>query len=210
VFNPADPQAVPDHIKEALGASPVIKEALYKSRASLTTRVLDGGFPPVVGLLLTSANLIPLEIPGGGIGPIAVSELWRRLFANVIMKHQAAGIRESFEHQHLGVGTPLGSETIDHAAAKLLEMHGESDEWACMAFDFSNAFNKVSPQTFLDECTIHFPQVSPWLNFCYMSPHILRVVGGAIIEAESGTCQGDPGGLSLGCGKLRKKNRPNR
>jgi hypothetical protein len=53
------------------------------------------------------------------------------------------------------------SEAIFHAAAKLLEMHGESDEWACMDFDFSNAFYKVTRQTFLDECAIHFPQVSP-------------------------------------------------
>jgi Reverse transcriptase (RNA-dependent DNA polymerase) len=65
---------------------------------------------------------------------------------------------------------------------------------ACMDFNFSNAFNKVSRQTFLDECAIHFPQVSPWLNFCYMSPPKLRVIGGAIIEAESGTSQGDPCG----------------
>jgi hypothetical protein len=110
------------------------------------------------------------------------------------MKHQAAGIRDFFEPQQLGVGTPLGSEAIVHAAAKLLEMHGESDKWACMHFDFSNALNKVSRQAFLDECAIHFPQVSPWMKFCFMSPPKLRVVGGSIIEAESGTSQGDPCG----------------
>jgi hypothetical protein len=77
------------------------------------------------------------------------------------MKHQAAGIRDFFEPQHLGVGISLGREAIVHAAAKLLEIHGESDEGACMDFDFSNAFNKVSRPTFLDECAIYFPQVSP-------------------------------------------------
>jgi hypothetical protein len=99
---------------------PVIKEALPKSIASLTTRAHDGGFPPVVGPILA----------------------------------------------------------IVHAEAKLLEMHGESHERACMDFDFSNAFKKVSRQTFLDECAIHCPQVSPWLNFCYISPPKLRVVSG--------------------------------
>jgi hypothetical protein len=192
VVHPADPQASPDQIKETLGASTVIKEALRKSIASLTTRALDGGFPPVVGPILTSANLIPLN--SGGIRPIAVDEVWRRLFAKVIMKHQAAGIRDFFQPQQLGVGTPQGSESIVHAAANLLEMHGESDEWACMDCDCSNAFNKVPRQTLLDECAIHFPQVSPWLNFCFMSPPKLRVVGGAIIEAESGTSEGDPCG----------------
>jgi hypothetical protein len=39
----------PDYIKEPLGASPVIKEALFKTIASLTTRALDGGFPPSGG-----------------------------------------------------------------------------------------------------------------------------------------------------------------
>jgi hypothetical protein len=50
------------------------------------------------------------------------------------MKHQAAGIRDFFEPQQLGVGTPLGSEAIIYAAAKLLEMHGESDEWGLYGF----------------------------------------------------------------------------
>jgi hypothetical protein len=100
-----------------------------------------------------------------------------------------AGIQDFFEPQQLGVGTPLGSEAIVYAAAKLLELHGESDGWACMDFDFGNAFNKVSRQTFLDDCDIHLPQVYPWLKFCYMSPPKLRVVGG-----KSGASHGDPCG----------------
>jgi hypothetical protein len=41
------------------------------------------------------------------------------------MKYQAAGIRDLFEPEQLGVVTLLRSEAIVHAAAKLLEMHRE-------------------------------------------------------------------------------------
>jgi hypothetical protein len=71
--------------------------------------------------ILTSANLIPLARNP----PIAVGEVWGRLFGKVIMKYQAAGIRDLFEPEQLGVVTLLGSEAIVHALAKLLEMHRE-------------------------------------------------------------------------------------
>jgi hypothetical protein len=89
--------------------------------AGLTTLALNSDICLGMKKYIAGANLIPLEKVGGGIRPIAVGEVWRRLFAKVIMRSQAPAVRAYFEPLQLGVGTPLGSEAVVHAAAKLIE-----------------------------------------------------------------------------------------
>jgi hypothetical protein len=65
--------------------------------AGLTTLALNGDICPGMDKYIAGASLIPLEKVGGGIRPMAVSEVWRRLFAKVIMRSQAPAVHCSKE-----------------------------------------------------------------------------------------------------------------
>ena len=60
----------------------------------------------------------------------------------------------------------------------------------------SNAFNQISRQAILDQCLMFFPELLPWVSWCYCSHpflwHPLRVV-----TSQSGVQQGDPLGPML-------------
>ena len=60
-----------------------------------------------------------------------------------------------------------------------------------MKVDFTNAFNCVSRQAFLEECRHNFPGLSKWAEWCYLQPTNLYF-GTDLISSESGVQQGDP------------------
>ena len=62
--------------------------------------------------------------------------------------------------------------------------------------DLKNAFNLVSRQAFLDECAFVFPNLLPWVFWCYgVHPIIWHPMGH--LSSESGVQQGDPLGPLL-------------
>ena len=67
----------------------------------------------------------------------------------------------------------------------------------------SNAFNRVSRQAVLDECALFFPELLPWVSWCYDSHSILWHPKGTI-SSQSGVQQGDPLGPMLFALVLRK------
>eukprot|EP00731_Ephydatia_muelleri_P016621 Em0009g1045a len=62
--------------------------------------------------------------------------------------------------------------------------------------DMQNAFNVVSRQAVLDECSTFFPELIPWASWCYGSHPLLWHPLGQI-TSESGVQQGDPLGPLL-------------
>ena len=64
--------------------------------------------------------------------------------------------------------------------------------------DFSNAFNAVKRDVFLNEFFQHFPQIYKWVRFCY-SQHSFCFFGNFVIPSEAGVQQGDPLGPFLFC-----------
>ena len=67
-----------------------------------------------------------------------------------------------------------------------------------------NAFNAVSRQAVVEECATFFPEILPWVSWCYGSHPLLWHPLGQI-SSESGVQQGDPGSLTL-CTDLAKTN----
>ena len=60
----------------------------------------------------------------------------------------------------------------------------------------SNAFNFVSRQALLEECAVHFPELLPWVGWCYGShPTLWHPLGQ--LSSETGVQQGDPLGPLL-------------
>ena len=60
----------------------------------------------------------------------------------------------------------------------------------------TNAFNLVSRQAILSECAKHFPELLPWVSWCYgQHPLLWHSLG--CLSSESGVQQGDPLGPML-------------
>ena len=72
-----------------------------------------------------------------------------------------------------------------------------------MKIDLRNAFNLVSRQALLDECSAHFPELLQWAAWCYGQHPLLWSPMGTIMS-ESGVQQGDPLGPLLFCLVLQK------
>ena len=83
-----------------------------------------------------------------------------------------------------------------HGLRGCVEAHSNDDDFVVLKIDLRNAFNLVSRQAFLDECTAHFPEVLPWALWCYeLHPVLWHPLG--LISSESGVQQGDPLGPLL-------------
>ena len=62
--------------------------------------------------------------------------------------------------------------------------------------DMTNAFNLVSRQAVLDECSAFSPEILPWVSWCYGShPELWHPM--SHLSSQSGVQQGDPLGPML-------------
>jgi hypothetical protein len=65
------------------GAVVAISDKLIDSITKVANLFLDGKCPRELGVYIASAPLTPLVKPGGGIRPIAMGTVWRRLVSKV-------------------------------------------------------------------------------------------------------------------------------
>ena len=97
------------------GAAVANSEELIDSITHVVNLFLDGKCPRALGEFIASAPLTPLIKPGGGIRPIAVGTVWRRLVSKVgasMIGHSLDGYLNDLQ---FGVGVPGGGEAILHA-----------------------------------------------------------------------------------------------
>ena len=83
-----------------------------------------------------------------------------------------------------------------HSLRKCIEDNWLSGDFVVFKVDMSNAFNAVSRQAVLDECATFFPELLPWVSWCYGSHSWLWHPMGKI-SSQSGVQQGDPLGPML-------------
>ncbi|XP_026442067.1 uncharacterized protein LOC113341381 [Papaver somniferum] len=159
------------HLVDAIsGAAAAIADDLLVSITGVVNLWLAGRCPAVLGEFIASAPLTPLLKPGGGIRPIAVGTVWRRLVSKVAAVSVGKDMSTYLGDYQFGVGIPAGGESILHAVNRLLEMNGHSEEMSMMLIDFSNAFNMVSRSQLIKEVRLHCPGISRWVEFCYSRP----------------------------------------
>ena len=70
------------------------------------------------------------------------------------------------------------------------------EDFVVLKVDMKNVFNMVSRQAVLDECATFFPELLPWVSWCY-GTHLLLWHPLGWISSESGVQQGDPLGPLL-------------
>ena len=175
---------------------PLQTPVLHSLRAVIDLLV-SGRAPAEVAVFLAGGNLTALNKPApGDIRPIAVGESIRRLTGKclcVALKDKAASF---FEPSQFGVACPNGAEKVIHGLRACMDKHWFDDDCGVLKIDMKNAFNLVSRQALLSECAKHFPELFPWVSWCYgQHPLLWHSLG--CLTSESGVQQGDPLGLLL-------------
>ena len=73
-----------------------------------------------------------------------------------LLKDKAA---EFFQPLQLGVACWAGAEKIAHGVRRCIEEHWINEDFVFFKVDMQNAFNVVSRQAVLDECSTFFPEL---------------------------------------------------
>ncbi|GJU53878.1 hypothetical protein Tco_1227592 [Tanacetum coccineum] len=159
------------HLMDCLiGVAIAISDELVSSITQVVNLFLAGKYPMRLGEYIASAPLTPLVKPGGGILPIAVGTVWKRLVSKVsaiMVVHSLDGYLDDLQ---FGVGVSGGGEAILHAVNRLVEDHGDEVAFSLLLVDFQNAFNLVDRKFMLEEVRPRCPANSRWVEFCYSSP----------------------------------------
>eukprot|EP00731_Ephydatia_muelleri_P002958 Em0001g2958a len=101
------------------------------------------------------------------IRPIAVGETIRRLTGKCMCALVKDKATEFFQPLQLGVACHAGAEKVAHALRGCIEEHWMDEDFVVLKVDMRNAFNIVSRQAVLDECATFFPELLPWVSWCY-------------------------------------------
>ena len=169
---------------------------LLTSLTGFVNMVLSGSCPSQIIPLFFGARLIALNKKSGGVRPIAVGCVLRRLIAKCAVSFSVSKLVSYFSPRQLGVGIHGGCEAAVHAARRFLSTLDEGSVLAKL--DFSNAFNCIHRDAVLLAVHDKLPEI---FNFCHLAyaQSSLLVFGDFQILSEEGIQQGDPLGPLLFC-----------
>ena len=185
----------PEHLRVGLQAAPGRRDRALQSLTQLVNSMAAGGVPEEVAPFLAGARLHAARKKDGGLRPIAVGNLMRRLVAKCCASKLQERAASLLKPHQLGVGVRNGCEAIVHSVRKVLE--ADPSLW-CLQADFKNAFNLVDRDVAMGEVLEKFPEILSWVKTCYGQPsHLL--FGSTSISSQLGFHQGDPLAALLFC-----------
>ena len=177
------------HLKDAVRSAHG-DEAL-EQLTSACNLLARGDAPEQLAQYLAGATLMALEKPGGGIRPIAIGEVLRRLVAKCLCNHYEKEAYEYLWPNQIGVAAPLGAEVGSQTVRQWCERNKTAGNKLLFVADFENAFNSIKRESFLREIRHHMTGLAKWAEWCYGNPSNL-FFDGEIIRSEVGVQQGDP------------------
>ena len=185
----------PQHLKDLLvGAND--DNPLLMAVTDLINLMLAGGTPTSVRGIIFGANLLAIVKKTGGIRPIAVGYVWRRLAAKVACNHAMGASAAMLAPRQLGFGVSGGAEAAVRAARRYLENMERGKLF--IKIDFRNAFNTVRRDTILEAVAKHFPELLQFALSTIGGPSELQFAE-FILLSEEGAQQGDPLGPLYFC-----------
>ncbi|XP_055339157.1 uncharacterized protein LOC129588800 [Paramacrobiotus metropolitanus] len=195
----------PQHSLDLIGARmDDAASSLCDALTDLLNLILAGKAPPEVVPLLCGARLVALRKKDGGLRPIAVGNIYRRIAAKAVDIRIRPVTAEILQPHQLGPGAKRRVEGIIHAARGFLRkplaflLQYSSGLKALLKIDFTNAFNCVSREEVLRITAEVIPEYYGFVKMCYGSYSSL-FLGETIIASQSGVQQGDPLGPVLFC-----------
>ena len=183
----------PEHLLHAVncGAPDQPKRAVTSLTkfVNLTSR---GQLHEFVAPMLCSATLTAKL--KGGVCPIAVGEVIRRLIAKCIAREANSEAADLFNTKQLGVAVKGGAESIVHATRTSFEKLQKNSR--ILKIDFQNALNSVKRSRVLEAVAKFLPIIAPFANFCYSQQSHLHF-NNRYLSSQSVGQQGDPLGPLL-------------
>ena len=118
---------------------------------------------------MVSGKLVPLLKNDGGIRPVVVGEVFRRLLSKLCVANVHVSSLLYLQPLQLGVGVKSGTEAVLHSFNGIIRQENMEDESTKVLalIDFENAFNGIFRQVILDIVLHKFPSIYPWVAFCY-------------------------------------------
>ena len=162
----------------------------------LVNHMLQGKAPQDVQSFYAGARLCALEKGEDDVRPIAAGETLRRLVSKaacISIKEKAGTL---FNGRQYGVAAPAGAERVIHLCRRAMLNNLGSDNFVFCKVDLRNAFNNVSRPVLTLTTRLNFPELSPWVEWCYSKVSCLTYRDNVIPSAE-GVQQGDPLGPLL-------------
>ena len=186
-----------EHLKDAVQGSP--NDRSGETLSCITKYVnllLSGDIPELLFSFIGSAPVIPLKKKDGGIRPIAIGEIWRRLTSKIAARSVRDRVTRYLAPSQLGVGVPNGCEGIIHSVDRLVSEYGDNANFAMLKIDYANAFNSVSRKAFIHAASKICPDIIPWIMRIYCCPSVM-FAGDHQFTCTRGVQQGDPLGPIL-------------
>ena len=182
------------HLRDA--CLPGSTDSFLDQLTTLVSFLSNGQACPAAAPFLAGANLVAAPKPKGGLRPIAIGEVLRRLTGKCLMESVQTAAREHFFPAQIGVAVPGGAEAAVHAVRAWTTQHAQASSKVLVKLDFANAFNSVSRQQVLASARSQFPSLSRWVHWCYGEASYLQF-GGSVLQSAGGVQQGDPLGPLL-------------
>jgi hypothetical protein len=181
-----------EHLKEAKGRGEGRGAAALGALTRLVNAMASGKVPAAAAPFIFGGSLFALLKKTGGLRPVAVGDVLRRLTSKSIAYSVAGRAAQHLRPFQLGVGVRGGCEAVVHSTRATLartDLPAE-DKWS-LQVDFENGFNNNSRSYMMAEVRRHFPEISHWVESSYGTSSIL-VFGNQTITSTTGEHQGDP------------------
>ena len=183
----------PTHLRSLLSRSTAEAGVrLLTALTALTNLALSGCLPQCAVPAFFGASLIALRKKDGGLRPIAVGSVYRRIAAKVAAAAVSRQIGDQLRPIQLGVATKNGCEAAVHAVRAYTHEYEATDEDRILVkLDVSNAFNSVRRDAMLEAVQTRAPAIYPlvWQGYSNSAP---LFIGESKILSQTGIQQGDP------------------
>ncbi|CAE7316738.1 unnamed protein product [Symbiodinium sp. CCMP2592] len=147
------------HLRDA--CAPGSSAALLEQLTAVLNLLAQGQACPTAAATLAGAGLVAIPKPHGGVRPIAIGEVLRRLTGKCLMHHVRNAAREHFFPAQLGVAVPAGAEVAVHSVRAWMDRHAAGRK-ILLKLDFENAFNCIKREAVFAAARDHFPALSRW------------------------------------------------
>ena len=176
------------HLKDAVRSAH--GDEAIEQITSICNLLARGDAPEFLAQHLAGASLMALQKPAGGIRPIAIGEVLRRLVAKCFCNVYERDATAYLWPRQIGVAAPLGAEVGSQTVRQWYERNQATEGKLIFVADFENAFNTIDRGKFLREVRHRMPGMARWAEWCYGRPSKL-FFDGVIIKSEVGVQQGD-------------------
>lgn len=179
------------------GSNAHLPRSVISSLRSVINLLLSGAAHADTRPFLAGAKLTALVKGESDIRPIAAGNVFRRIASKCVCQLNQARFRAALGKLQAGVACPAGAELVVHSTRDIVSRHWR-DDFVLLKVDFANAFNSIDRHTLLLQCQSLFPDLLPWVRWCYgEQPWLVHRTGN--LRSCVGVQQGDPLGPFLFC-----------